>query len=68
MPVIILCMCMYYVLPFTSVLWLTSPFLIKKLPLSCYPNDTKKAEMRIVQAPAQGVMISLNSLECAFTL
>ena len=34
MPVIIVCMCMYHVLPFTSVLWLTSPFLIEKLPLS----------------------------------
>ena len=27
-------MCMYHVLPFTSVLWLTSFFLIEKLPLS----------------------------------
>ena len=59
MPVIIVCMYMYRVLAFSGVLWLTSPFSILKSPVIYYPNDTEIADIRI----AQGVMISLNSLE-----
>ena len=68
MPVIIICVYMYHVLPLTSVLWLISPFSIEKLSVSYYPDDTEKADMRIVQAAAQGLMISLYSLEYTLSL
>ena len=42
---------------------MTFPFYsIEELPVSFDPNDTEKADMRIVQAAAQEVIILLNSL------
>ena len=38
-------------------------FSIEKLPVSYYPDDTEKADIRIVRTAAQGLMISLHSLE-----
>ena len=54
---------MCHVLPLTILLSLTFPFYsIEELPVSFDPNDTEKADMRIVQAAAQEVIILLNSL------
>ena len=59
-----------YTMCYHLLVYFDWPFLfsIEKLTISYYPNDTEKADIRIVRTVAQGVMISLNSLEYTFSL